>query len=180
MQYKKTFTIGKDENKRLNNFVMRKSRVKNSFAIAVLVIFAEIMINFFILRSTSIPLGIAFAVLFAAIAVGLFWLICFVTLNIKVKVLYERELLKPFLQKIRINSEGIHTTTDEGAALRPFDDVVKVCESSKDIYIFVSETQAFVIPKSQMKNPETDRDELCNVLRNYLPPEKLFLRKGKK
>lgn len=173
MKFSGSFVIGKDENLRLNQFVAFNKVMKNTLVIGLIVLLPQLALPF--LFEGELTVFRAFmALLISAAAAGLFFLIMRLSVVFRVRTFYKTETLTPFKQDLHIDSKGITATTeDEGAKFTSFDQIVKVTETSKDIYVFISATQAFVIPKNQLENEKADIASLKTIFSAAIPSDKV-------
>ncbi|MBQ8852091.1 MAG: YcxB family protein [Oscillibacter sp.] len=81
-----------------------------------------------------------------------------------------------YVQQTEINGFGVHVTVEKDKAKLPFDRIHKVRETKKAIYIHLSDTQAWILPKSQMAGEE-EAARLLEMLSSVIESGRLQLRK---
>lgn len=64
-----------------------------------------------------------------------------------------------YVQETQINGFGVHVTVGKDRARMEFMDLLRVQETRRAFYLFLSENQAWILPKAQMEEGD------CEVLR---------------
>ena len=59
-------------------------------------------------------------------------------------------------QETEINGFGVHVTVGKDRGKMGFEDLLRVRETRKAFYLFLSENQAWILPKAQMEDREGD------------------------
>lgn|SRR5690606_20121016 len=75
-------------------------------------------------------------------------------------------------QHIVLTEEGIRQTTEEATVLAPWQDVYKLAETSKAVYIYLARSKVVLLPKRAIP----DLAAVKSVLRRHLPAAKLKLK----
>ena len=81
-----------------------------------------------------------------------------------------------YVQQTEINGFGVHVTVEKDKAKLPFDRIQKVRETKKAIYIHLSDTQAWILPKNQMDGEE-EAARLVEMFSTVIESSRLQLRK---
>ena len=87
----------------------------------------------------GIPLGLGGAALFLVINT--------VMLMTRINRAYKEKRAQEFTQDVTIGREGVRASSTRGAALLKWGNIVRVRESGKTFYLFLSKTQAYILPK---------------------------------
>ena len=66
-----------------------------------------------------------------------------------------------YVQETEIDGFGVHVTVGKNRAKMGFDKLVRVRETAGAFYLFIADSQAWILPKNQME----DRDEECRQIR---------------
>ena len=66
-----------------------------------------------------------------------------------------------YVQETEIDGFGVHVTVGKKRAKMGFDKLVRVRETAGAFYLFIADSQAWILPKNQME----DRDEECRQIR---------------
>lgn len=97
----------------------------------------------------------------AAAAAAAATLVLSVSTLLKVRSRVKSSGRESYVQETKINGFGIHVTVGTDKAKLGFPDLVRVQETGKAFYLFLSDSQAWILPKKQME----DRQAECAQLR---------------
>ena len=78
---------------------------------------------------------------------------------------------------MEINGFGIHVTVGKDRARLPFENLLQVWETRKAFYLFLSEQQAWILPKNQMEDPASECEQIRTLLRTVVEKKRLRLKK---
>ena len=95
----------------------------------------------------------------------------------KVKEQLRRSGRESYVQETEINGFGIRVTVGKDKAKLAFGDLVRVRETRRAFYLFLSDTHAWILPKEQMEDPAGDPARLRELFTTVLERRKLQLRK---
>lgn len=174
MQFHGVFKIGRKENIRYNLFVSQTRLIVMTVVVFVLIAVMLGVTDFVRTRSLgdtllfSLPLALGGSVLF--IVLNAVMLIFRVNKSYKEKTAYE------FTQDITIDESGVHATSERGSALLEWSKIEKVREAGHAFYLFLSKTQAYVLPKYQLANRSEDAAQIRALLRQHLDAKLLKLK----
>lgn len=89
---------------------------------------------------------------------------------------YKEKTAYEFTQDITIDESGVHATSERGSALLEWSKIEKVREAGHAFYLFLSKTQAYVLPKYQLANRSEDAAQIRALLRQHLDAKLLKLK----
>ena len=95
----------------------------------------------------------------------------------KVRVQLRRSGKESYLQQTAIDAFGVHVTVGKDRAKMGFEKLVKIQETKGAFYIFLSDNQAWILPKAQMENPEAESEQLRTIFRTVIEGKRLKLKK---
>ena len=79
-------------------------------------------------------------------------------------------------QAVTIDGFGVHVTAHGKEAKLPFDKIRLVRETKQDFYIYVTDTQAWLLPKDQMENQQEEGKTIRKLFTTVLESRRLKLR----
>ena len=94
----------------------------------------------------------------------------------RVKGQLRRSGRERYVQETEINGFGIHVTVGKDRARLAFENLLRVQETGKAFYLFLSDSQAWILPKKQMEDPEAESEQLRTIFRTVIEGRKLRLR----
>lgn len=177
MQYQRDFTIGVKE---LRDFYMSLQMYKWKSGLvgfgAVSVLTAWMYLGMLVPGlsgagkvAAAVALGLVAA---AAVAAGMM-----ASARHKVNLQMRASGRTTYVQVTELNGFGVHVSVDKSKTKLPFEKIHKVHETQKAFYIYVSGTQAWILPKAQMDGPEEEK-RLRELLSMVIESRRLQLKKG--
>lgn len=121
-----------------------------------------------LLRSSIILLAALLGAAAAALAVA-------ASTRWKVKAQVARSRRDSYVQETEINGFGVHVTVGTDRAKMGFGDLVRVRETKKAFYLFISGSQAWILPKKQMEDPRAESAQLRELFRKVIERRRLDL-----
>lgn len=82
-----------------------------------------------------------------------------------------------YLQQVDISGLGIRVTVGKDRARLSFDKLMKVRETRRAFYLFLSANQAWILPKAQMEDPAGESRQLRATFSTFLDARRLRLRR---
>ena len=82
-----------------------------------------------------------------------------------------------YLQQVDISGLGIRVTVGKDRARLSFDKLMKVRETRRAFYLFLSANQAWILPKAQMEDPAGESRQLRAIFSTFLDARRLRLRR---
>ena len=125
--------------------------------------------------SLPVQIGLMAAGTAAFMLLVTLWLI--LTTRHKVKEQLRQSGRESYIQETEINGFGIHVTVDRNKAKLAFENLTEVRETKKAFYLFLSDTHAWILPKSQMDDPAAESARLRELFNTVLERKKLHLKK---
>ena len=82
-----------------------------------------------------------------------------------------------YVQQMRIDGFGVHVTVNGESAKVGFDKLVRVQETREAFYLFVTDNDAWIMPKAQMENSEEECCAIRSIFSKVVAPMRLKLQK---
>ena len=166
MEYQGTFTIGRWEIIRFNLYVMRGRFIL--MAALVFVIIAVMLGASTYGQTMSVPAALLRGIPLGLGGAALFLVINTVMLMTRINRAYKEKRAQEFTQDVTIGREGVRASSTRGAALLKWGNIVRVRESGKTFYLFLSKTQAYILPKYQMKDAAAEAAQVRALFQKHL------------
>lgn len=173
MSYRRDFTIGLRETQAFYLTLMLERWWKGILGFGAVGALVGVLYTQGLL---ALPLQIFTAALTALIAAALTAAILTVSTLWKVKGQVARSGRVSYVQETEINGFGVHVTVGKDKARMGFEDLLRVRETGGAFYLFISETQAWILPKKQMENPPEDCARLRELFRAVIERRRLRLK----
>ena len=129
------------------------------------------------LAEFSLPVRIGLMAAGAAAFMLLVTLWLVISTRRKVTEQLRRSGRESYIQETEINGFGIHVTVGKDKAKLAFENLAQVRETKKAFYLFLSDTHAWILPKSQMEDPAAESARLRELFTTVLERKKLRLKK---
>ena len=81
-----------------------------------------------------------------------------------------------YIQETEINGFGVHVTVGKKKARLAFENLLRVRETRKAFYLFLSEQQAWILPKRQMEDAQEESEQLRTIFRTVVERKRLELK----
>ena len=82
-----------------------------------------------------------------------------------------------YVQQTRIDGFGVHVTVGKDSAKLGFEKILRVEENAAAFYLFITESEAWILPKSQMEDRETESRTIREIFSRVIAPKRLKLQK---
>ncbi|MDE7221282.1 MAG: YcxB family protein [Oscillospiraceae bacterium] len=99
-----------------------------------------------------------------------------ISTRLQVKEQIRRSGRESYVQETEINGFGIHVAVGQDRARLAFENLVRVAETGKAFYLFLSAGQAWILPKKQMEDPQEESAQLRDIFRTVVERGKLRLK----
>lgn len=124
----------------------------------------------FVRSTTDLAIAIPAAFVFSALLLALQWW----RIKVRTRKLFAGERVVKVEQRIALIDEGIRHTAQDATVVVPWQDVFKVAESSRSLFVYLSRNKVIIVPKRVL----TDVSEVKRVLQQHLPAQKLRLQRS--
>lgn len=114
----------------------------------------------------------------AAAAAAVTALVLTVSTLLRVKNQVKSSGREAYVQETEINGFGVHVTVGKDKAKLGFSDLLRVQETGKAFYLFLSDSQAWILPKKQMEDPQSECARLRELFTTVIERGRLKLKKG--
>ncbi len=173
MQFQGHFTITRKDNIRFNLLLMKRKLISASivvfFVIALLVGIIKYMQGF------ALTAAITQALIMAVLGMILLAIVNVVSMMMRVNSMYKSKKITDFSFDATVDKSGFHATSDRGDSDIPWERILSVTETGAAFYVFITDSNANVLPKPQITNP-SDMETLRKLLTKHLPAHKLHLK----
>lgn len=174
MTYRRDFTIGWKETRDFYLSLVLGHWWKGICGFGVVGVLAVLMYTAG--RPLSLPARISAAAAGAVVAMALVTVFLVISTAGKVKAQIRRSGRETYVQETEINGFGVHVTVDKKKAKLAFENLVRVQETKKAFYLFLSDSQAWILPKGQMEDPDGESGQLRELFRTVVERGKLRLK----
>ena len=177
MGYKRDFTIGMGETQAFYLYLVLSSWWKGILAFGLVGGLVGWMYQSWITKSWPGAEGLPLPLLLAAATMGVAALILILSTRSKVRTQVRKSGRETYIQRLEIDGFGVHASVGKDQAKVNFDQLYRVQETGRAFYIFLSANQAWLLPKAQMENAETESAQLREIFRAVVPSKQLKLKK---
>lgn len=125
----------------------------------------------------DLPVRCALAAAGALVGAAAATLAVTVSARRKVKEQLRRSGRESYLQQTEINGFGVHVTVGKDRARMAFENLLRVQETRKAFYLFLSDSHAWILPKKQMDDPQAETEQLRALFKTVIERGRLGLRK---
>ena len=174
MSYRRDFTIGLKETQDFYLFLLLNNWWKGIIGFGV--VGALVGLLYTTQTALSWPLRAAVMAGSAAAAAGITALVLIISTRQKVKSQVRASGRGPYVQETEINGFGIHVTVGKDSAKLGFEDLVRVQETGKAFYLFLSDSQAWILLKKQMEDPAGECAQLRELFGTVIERGRLRLK----
>lgn len=171
--YRRDFTIGLKETQRFFLMLTLERWGKGIAGFALVGALAAVLYTAG--TALSLPVRAALIAGAAAAAAGITALVLTVSTLEKVRGQVRRAGQESYVQETEINGFGVHVTVGKKRAKLAFENLRQVRETRRAFYLFLSDSQAWILPKDQMEDPRGESEQLRTVFRTVLERRRLKL-----
>ena len=177
MRYSRDFTITRSDMQLFYRMLVLRRWCKGILGFAVVgALVARLYINWLNISLDAVE-TVVFMVLTGILTALLITLGMVIRTNRNVGRLMRKNGRESYVQSVRIDGFGVHVTTGDETAKLGFDKLLRVQETSAAFYLFVTDTQAWILPKHQMEDPEAESRTVREIFSRVVPPQRLKLKK---
>lgn len=175
MSYSRDFTIGVRETQDFYTMLTLRHWRKGLLGFAV--VGALVAVLYTERAALPLPVRAGIAALTGLVTAGAAALSLTVSTRQRVKRQVRQSRRESYIQATEINGFGIHVTVGKDRARLPFENLLQVWETRKAFYLFLSEQQAWILPKNQMEDPASECEQIRTLLRTVVEKKRLRLKK---
>ena len=114
----------------------------------------------------------------AAAGMGLSTLFLAVSTCLRVRAQLRRSGRERYVQETEIDGFGVRVTVGKDRAKLGFDKLRRIQETRGAFYLFLSDSQAWILPKAQMEDRAAECAQLRQIFRTVIERGRLRLRKS--
>ncbi len=175
MSYRRDFTIGPREAAGLYQMLALEKWRRGTLGFGLAGALAAWM---YMTRLSLSPLVQALTAAGTALAVMAFFTLALVLrVQWEVRAQARRSGKESYVQETEIDGFGVRVTVGKDRARLTFEKLVRVRETRRAFYLFLSQTQAWILPKAQMENPAAECRELRQIFQTVMERGRLQLKK---
>lgn len=175
MSYSRDFTIGVRETQDFYTMLTLRHWRKGLLGFAV--VGALVAVLYTERAALPLPVRAGIAALTGLVTAGAAALSLTISTRQRVKRQVRQSRRESYIQAMEINGFGIHVTVGKDRARLPFENLLQVWETRKAFYLFLSEQQAWILPKNQMEDPASECEQIRTLLRTVVEKKRLRLKK---
>ncbi len=97
--------------------------------------------------------------------------------KLQIRKVVSRFDARAYKQRILLDGFGVHVTVGDKTADCGFDKLLRVKESRKAFYVFITEKDAWILPKAQMADPEGESRQIRELFSTVMMNSQLKLLK---
>ena len=173
MSYSRNFTIGLREVQGLNQMLALEGGWKGIVGIGL----AVALINILYMSKLDLGTAAALLILVAPPAMVVAALALIVWTRLRTRRELQRTGKGSYIQETEISGFGVRVTVGKTRAKLSFGQLVRVRETRKAFYLFVSGNQAWILPKAQMEDQAAECGTLRQIFRTVVERKKLQLKR---
>ena len=174
MSYRRDFTIGLRETRNFYLTLVLGSWKKGILAFGLVGALAVVLY----LPQGAPALQVLAVLAGAAAAMGLITLWLAVSTCVKVRSQRRRSGRGSYVQETEIDGFGVHVAVGKDRAKLGFDRLRRVQETRGAFYVYISDNQAWILPKAQMEDRAAECAQLRQIFQTVVERGRLRLRKG--
>lgn len=174
MSYRRNFTIGLRETRSFYLTLVLGSWRKGILGFGLV----GALVGFLYLPQASPALQVLAVLGGAAAGMGLVTLWLVVSTCAKVRSQLRRSGRESYVQETEIDGFGVHVTVGKDRAKLGFDKLLRVQETRGAFYVYISDHQAWILPKAQMEDRDAECAQLRQIFQTVVERGRLRLRKS--
>lgn len=177
MRYFRDFTITQQDLIAFYQMLALRRWAKGLLGFAVVgALVAKLYLNWFSIELT-VPWSVLVPFIAAALTTALIAAGILIRIRIKVRDSIRKTGRSRYVQQTRIDGFGVHVTVDQVSSKAGFDKLRRVQEASSAFYLFLTDSEAWILPKSQMENTEEECCTLREIFSKVIPSQQLKLQR---
>lgn len=177
MRYQRDFTIGLKETRDFYQMLVLGRWWKGILGFGVVGGLVAWMYLNWLEEEVSAPAQVLMILLFGLAVMGAVALGIVLSTRVKVRSQLRNSGRGSYVQSVEIDGFGVRVAAGEKKAKVGFDKLLKVRETGKAFYIFLSAAQAWILPKAQMEDSAAESEQLRTIFRTVMESKKLKLKK---
>lgn len=172
MSYQRDFTIGLRETQDFYLSLVLGRWRKGIAGFALVGALAALLYT--LNAAFSLPVRAAIVAAGALAGAGITAAVLVVSTLTRVREQVRRSGRESYVQETEINGFGVHVAVGKDKARMEFMDLLRVQETRRAFYLFLSENQAWILPKAQME--EGEPEQLRRIFSTVIEKGKLKLK----
>lgn len=175
MEFHQTFTIGKRESTRFYLYQLLRARLVGSLGFGLVGALVCYLYASPYLSPAALAAAMVFTFLLMLAAIFLGYRLAVLG---KLKKAAAKNGFSSYDQEILINGFGVRVKAVGRESRVGFDKLYAVRETDKDFYLYLSEQDAWILPKGQMAGGAADCAGLRKLFAKVIPSNRLHLKGG--
>ena len=177
MRYSRDFTITRQDTQQFYSMLVLRRWCKGILGFAAVgALVAKLYINW--LGFALDTVGTAVVMLLTGILTALLITVgMIIRTRGNVSKMMRKRGRESYVQQTRIDGFGVHVTVDKDSAKLNFGEIKKVEETAAAFYIFLTDADAWILPKNQMEDSEAECRAIREIFSRVIAPKRLKLQK---
>ena len=152
MEYKGHFTVSRKDNIDFNFLLMKKRLISSTIIVFIIIVILVTLLNY-ALKAMPLASALLQGLLMGALGIVLMLAINIGSMYTRLSAMYKQNKIQDFTYDVTVNKTGFHATSNRGDSDIPWERVQSMRETKRAFYVFITENNANVMPKSQMRLP---------------------------
>lgn len=177
MRYSRDFTITRQDTQKFYQMLVLHRWSKGAIAFAAVGALVAWLYIDWLGFTFGTPGKVIAAIAFGVFTAALILLGMILRTRGKVSAMMRKTGRTSYVQQTRIDGFGIHVTVDKTNAKLGFENLLRVQETSDAFYIFLTESDAWILPKSQMEDAASESRTIREIFSRVIASKRLKLLK---
>ena len=176
MEYKGHFTISKKDNIDFNFLLMKNRLIRSTAVVFVLIVILVTLLNY-ALKAMPLTAALVQGLLMGVVGIVLMFAINIGSMYTRINAMYKQKKIQDFTYDVTVSKTGFHATSNHGDSDIPWERVQSMQETKHAFYVFITENNANVMPKTQMQLP-ADAERIRKIAFQNLDASRCKLKKA--
>ena len=177
MRYSRDFTVTRQDTLMFYQMLALRRWCKGIIGFSVVgALVAKLYLNWLDFAMDGFETGL-FMVFSGVLTALLIALGTVIRTRIHVNSLMRKKGRESYVQQLRIDGFGFHVAVGQESARLKFEDILRVEEKRDVFYLFLTENDAWILPKREMEDSEAESRALRDIFTRVIAPKRLKLQK---
>ena len=176
MEYKGHFTISKKDNIDFNFLLMKNRLIRSTVIVFIVIVMLVTLLNY-ALKAMPLQGALLQGLLMGGIGIVLMLAINIGSMYTRINAMYRKNQIQDFTFDVVVDKNGFHAKSNRGDSDIPWERILSLQETKNAFYVFITENNANVLPKSQMQLP-ADAARIRQIAEKFLPANRCKCKKA--
>lgn len=177
MRYSRDFTITRQDTQKFYQMLVLRRWRKGILGFAVVgALVGKLYLNWLGFQLGGVETAF-FLVLSGVLTAMLITLGMVIRTRSNVSKMMRKKGRESYVQQTRIDGFGVHVTVEQDSAKLRFEEICRVEETADAFYIFLTEQDAWILPKREMEDTEGESRTVREIFSRVVAPKRLKLQK---